>query len=216
MGRALIVSAGASSNEYISARLTELGYARPIIVPSAAEARRRMLESDFELIVVNSPLPDEFGHELCADAVEKTDAGVIFLAKAAAAEQLLTPLSEEGVLLVTKPFSNTFFLQAIHMAAASNHRLLLLRQENQRMQEKLAQVRLVSRAKCCLIELGHMTEAEAHRYIEQKSNGHPARPRRGRAGDTGLLRPRAIIRIAPPLRESICLSCYSRQRISVN
>ena len=44
MGRALIVSAGASSNEYISARLTELGYARPIIVPSAAEARRRMLE----------------------------------------------------------------------------------------------------------------------------------------------------------------------------
>ena len=128
MGRALIVSAGASSNEYISARLTELGYARPIIVPSAAEARRRMLESDFELIVVNSPLPDEFGHELCADAVEKTDAGVIFLAKAAAAEQLLTPLSEEGVLLVTKPFSNTFFLQAIHMAAASNHRLLLLRQ----------------------------------------------------------------------------------------
>ena len=154
MGRALIVSAGASSNEYISARLTELGYARPIIVPSAAEARRRMLESDFELIVVNSPLPDEFGHELCADAVEKTDAGVIFLAKAAAAEQLLTPLSEEGVLLVTKPFSNTFFLQAIHMAAASNHRLLLLRQENQRMQEKLAQVRLVSRAKCCLIELG--------------------------------------------------------------
>ena len=104
MGRALIVSAGASSNEYISARLTELGYARPIIVPSAAEARRRMLESDFELIVVNSPLPDEFGHELCADAVEKTDAGVIFLAKAAAAEQLLTPLSEEGVLLVTTPY----------------------------------------------------------------------------------------------------------------
>ena len=52
MGRALIVSAGASSNEYISARLTELGYARPLIVPSAAEARRRMLESDFELIDV--------------------------------------------------------------------------------------------------------------------------------------------------------------------
>ncbi len=27
MGRALIVSAGASSNEYIAARLTEMGYA---------------------------------------------------------------------------------------------------------------------------------------------------------------------------------------------
>mgnify|MGYP000028364760 CR=1 FL=1 len=51
MGRALIVSAGASSNEYISARLAELGYTRPTIIPSGAEARRRMLESDFELIV---------------------------------------------------------------------------------------------------------------------------------------------------------------------
>lgn len=167
MGRALIVSAGANSNEYISARLTELGYTRPLIVPSGAEARRRMLESDFELIVVNSPLPDEFGHELCATAVEKTDAGVVLLVKAAAAEQLLTPMSEQGVLLVSKPFSNTLFLQAIHMASASNHRLQFLRQENNRMQEKLAQVRLVSRAKCCLIQHEQMTETEAHRYIEK-------------------------------------------------
>ena len=169
MPRALIVSAGNNANEYLARHMADLGYTRPAMAASGGEARRQMDAKDFEVIVINTPLPDEFGHELCADAVEKTDAGVIFLAKAAAAEQLLTPLSEEGVLLVTKPFSNTFFLQAIHMAAASNHRLLLLRQENQRLQEKLAQVRLVSRAKCCLIELGHMTEAEAHRYIEKKA-----------------------------------------------
>ena len=48
MGRALIVSAGASSNEYIAARLTEMGYSRPVIIPSGAEARRRMTESDFD------------------------------------------------------------------------------------------------------------------------------------------------------------------------
>ena len=95
MGRALIVSAGASSNEYIAARLTEMGYSRPVIIPSGAEARRRMTESDFELIVVNSPLPDEFGHEVCINAVEKTDAGVVFLVKAAQAEQLLGPLSDQ-------------------------------------------------------------------------------------------------------------------------
>ena len=169
MAKALIVSAGNNANEYLARHIGELGYTRPTIVASGGEARRRMDTNDFEVVIINTPLPDEFGHELGTDAVEKTDAGVVFLAKAAVAEQLLTPLSEEGVLLVTKPFSNTFFLQAIQMAAASNHRLLLLRQENQRMQEKLAQVRLVSRAKCCLIELGRMTEAEAHRYIEKKA-----------------------------------------------
>ena len=167
MGRALIVSAGASSNEYLCARLTELGYTQPLIVPSGAEARRRMLESDFELIVVNAPLPDEFGHDLCATAVEKTDAGVVFLVKAAAAEQLLQPMSEQGVLLVCKPFSNTLFLQAIHMAAASNHRLQRLRAENDRLQQKMAELRLTGRAKCLLVQHRGMTEAEAHRYLEK-------------------------------------------------
>ena len=132
MGRALIVSAGASSNEYIAARLTEMGYSRPVIIPSGAEARRRMTES-------------------------------------AQAEQLLGPLSEQGVLLLSKPFSTALFVQAMHMAAAGNHRLLRARQENARLQEKIAQVRLVSRAKCCLVEHEHMTEAEAHRYIEKQA-----------------------------------------------
>ena len=35
------------------------------------------------------------------------------------------------------------------------------------MQEKLQQVRLVSRAKCCLIAEKGMSESEAHRYIEK-------------------------------------------------
>ena len=159
MGRALIVSAGANSNEYIAARLSEMGYSRPVIIPSGAEARRRMSESDFELIVVNAPLPDEFGHELCITAVEQTDAGVIFLVKAAQAEQLLAPLNEQGVLLLSKPFTTPLFLQAMHMAAAGNHRL----------QDKIGQLRLVSRAKCCLVEHAHMTEAEAHRYLEKQA-----------------------------------------------
>lgn len=169
MGRALIVSAGAASNEYLSARLAELGYTRPLIIPSAAEARRRMLATDFELIVVNAPLPDEFGHELCIDAVEKTDAGVLLLAKAAAATDLNAALNAHGVLVLGKPFSTALFLQTLHMAAASNHRLIRLRQENARLQEKLQQLRLISRAKCCLIEHERITEAEAHRRIEKQA-----------------------------------------------
>lgn len=169
MGRAMIVSAGANSNEYLSARLNELGYARPVIVPSGTEARRRMLEGDFELVIVNAPLPDEFGHELCAAAADQTDAGVILLAKAAAIDQLMPRMNQEGVLVVGKPFSAALFLQAVHMAAASNHRLQRLRQENDRIQAKLAQLRLISRAKCLLIQYKQMTEAEAHRLIEKQA-----------------------------------------------
>ena len=167
MGRALIVSAGASSNEYISARLAELGYTRPMIIPSGAEARRRMLESDFELIVVNAPLPDEFGHELGMDAVQKTDAGVILLAKTATAEQISDKLQDYGVLVLGKPFTAAQFRQAVQMAAGIFRRLALVRAENAKLQDKLTQLRLVDRAKCFLIEKRGMTEAEAHRLIEK-------------------------------------------------
>ena len=126
-----------------------------------------MLAESFELILVNAPLPDEFGHELCADAAGQTDAGVMLLAKAAAVEQLLAPLNGEGVLVVPKPFSAALFLQAVHMAAASNHRLQRLRAENDRLQQKMAELRLTSRAKCLLVQHRGMTEAEAHRYLEK-------------------------------------------------
>ena len=167
MARAMIVSAGAAANEYLAARLGELGYRRPVIVPSGAEARRRMLAESFELILVNAPLPDEFGHELCADAARQTDAGVMLLAKAAASDELLAPLNGEGVLVVPKPFSAALFLQAVHMAAASNHRLQRLRAENDRLQQKMAELRLTGRAKCLLVQHRGMTEAEAHRYLEK-------------------------------------------------
>ena len=60
---------------------------------------------DFEVIVINTPLPDEFGHELGTDAVQKTDAGVILLAKTGTAEQISDKLQEFGVLVLGKPFT---------------------------------------------------------------------------------------------------------------
>ena len=83
MPRALIVSAGNNANEYLARHMADLGYTRPAMAASGGEARRQMDAKDFEVIVINTPLPDEFGHELGTDAVTKTDAGVILLTKTA-------------------------------------------------------------------------------------------------------------------------------------
>ena len=104
MAKALIVSAGNNANEYLARHIGELGYTRPTIVASGGEARRRMDTNDFEVVIINTPLPDEFGHELGTDAVEKTDAGVILLAKTGTAEQIADKLQDFGVLVLAKPF----------------------------------------------------------------------------------------------------------------
>ena len=94
---------------------------------------------------------------------------MILLAKAAACDELLAPMNGQGVLVVPKPFSAALFLQAVHMAAASNHRLQRLRAENDRLQQKMAELRLTGRAKCLLVQHRGMTEAEAHRYLEKNA-----------------------------------------------
>ena len=169
MAKALIVSAGTNANEYLARHIAELGYTRPVIVPSGGEARRQMDGKDFEVIVINTPLPDEFGHELGTDAVQKTDAGVILLAKSGTAEQISNNLQHSGVLVLAKPFSSTQFRQAVQMASSCCRRLAPLLEENARLTDKIAQLRLVDRDKCMLIEKRGMTESEAHRLIEKRA-----------------------------------------------
>ena len=162
MPRALIVSAGNNANEYLARHMADLGYTRPAMAASGGEARRQMDAKDFEVIVINTPLPDEFGHELGTDAVTKTDAGVILLTKTATAK-----LQEFGVLVLGKPFTGAQFRQAVQLAASNYKRLAVLRAENAKLLDKIAQLRLVDRAKCYLIEKKHYTETEAHRLIEK-------------------------------------------------
>ena len=169
MAKALIVSAGNNANEYLARHIGELGYTRPTIVASGGEARRRMDTNDFEVVIINTPLPDEFGHELGTDAVEKTDAGVILLAKTGTAEQIADKLQDFGVLVLAKPFTGAQFRQAVQIAASSYKRLAVLRTENAKLLDKIAQLRLVDRAKCYLIEKKGYTETDAHRLIEKRA-----------------------------------------------
>ena len=52
---ALIASAGNNANEYLAKHVAELGYLRPTIVASGGEARRRMGDIDFEVVIINPP-----------------------------------------------------------------------------------------------------------------------------------------------------------------
>ena len=44
-----------------------------------------------------------------------------------------------------------------------------LKFQNQKLQDKLEEIRLINRAKCVLIQYLNMTEQQAHRYIEKQS-----------------------------------------------
>lgn len=72
-----------------------------------------------------------------------------------------------GVLTLAKPASSQLVLQSIRLLCAARERLGFLQKQNATLEEKLAEIRLVNRAKWALIRQYSMAEEDAHRYVEK-------------------------------------------------
>lgn len=172
MNCVLIVAAAEKSAAMLSELLCSGGTSRPeriVICISASEARRRIPEMDFDLILINAPLPDELGHELALDAARSTSAGVLLLVKNDLADSVSARVEEDGVFVVPKPISRPLFYQSLRLVNAARMRVFGLQKENRKLQQKIDDIRLIDRAKCILISTLRMTEPQAHAYIEKQA-----------------------------------------------
>lgn len=136
-------------------------------VYGASEARRRMLETAYDVILIIAPLPDEFGARLAQHAAEHTGAGVLMMVKSEYYSDVSEQLTPCGVLTLQKPTSPQMMLQCMELLCATRERLRRMEQKSASIEDKMAEIRLVNRAKWALIEKRGLTEQEAHRFIEK-------------------------------------------------
>lgn len=165
----LIVSSAERLNATMLSSLPESRYQPITAVPDASAASRMLLERPFDLVIVNTPLPDQFGTRFALDVCEKTAAGVLLLVKAEHYADIDARVSPYGVLTLSKPTSAGLFLQSLQLLAATHARLRRMEQKTASMEEKMEEIRMVNRAKWLLIEQLKMTEQQAHRYIEKQA-----------------------------------------------
>lgn len=136
---------------------------------SGTECRRSLTENDYDLVLINTPLADEFGHELAVHAAESTGAGVVLLVKAELADEVSGKVEDAGVFVVGKPLNRALLFGAVKLALAAHRRMAGLQRQNDVLQQKIEDIRLVDRAKCALIQYCQFTEPEAHKYIEKEA-----------------------------------------------
>lgn len=135
---------------------------------SAGEARRFLCGGSFELVVVNAPLPDEFGRELALQAQE-AGADAVLLCPSANADAVAAGLEKHGVFVLAKPLARPQVEFALRLIRISRRRLAALQKQNARLLKRLDEARLVSQAKCALVRQTGMTEEAAHRAIEKRA-----------------------------------------------
>ena len=94
---------------------------------------------------------------------------VILLVPGESYDQVCYKVEDDGVLTLGKPLSGQALQTAIRLATALRAKLQKLDKKNQALQEKMQDIRTVTRAKWLLMEQLRMTENEAHYYIEKQA-----------------------------------------------
>lgn len=165
----LVVSAAQKFNDAITTMLPGTDFYPVSFASNVAAARREMLARNYDLVIINTPLPDDFGTRLAIDACSQAGTVALLLARAEMLEEVNAKVTPQGVFTLPKPVSTQMLQQALKWMAASRERLRRLEKKATTIEEKMEEIRLVNRAKWLLIESLKMTEADAHRYIEKQA-----------------------------------------------
>ncbi len=165
----LLVSASEKFNQSLRALLPEAMFTPVVTVTGVGAARRLLLERRFDLLLVNSPLPDEYGVQLAQSASSDDETGVLLFVRAEQYDEISLELLRFGVLTLAKPATSHAVSQALRLLCATRERLRTVRERNEALERKMEEVRLVSRAKAVLLARYGMTESDAHRYIEKQA-----------------------------------------------
>lgn len=169
MDSALIISNSEKSIIYLTEVLKKAAVTSITNISNAAEARRLLIEKDFDLCIINAPLPDEFGESLARNIASKGISEVILIVKAEVYDEVSAKTEDFGVITISKPISKTLLWNALKMASVTHKKIMAVQNENKKLLQKIEDIKNVDRAKCILISHFSMTESEAHRYIEKQA-----------------------------------------------
>lgn len=165
----LLVSAAPSVTDALKPLLRETFSAQLRVAADVSAAKRLFAEQVYDMVVVNSPLPDDAGLRFAVDAGSGGGTVVLLLARAELLDELSDRLSPHGVFTLPKPASRTLLQTAFRWLAAARERLRSTEKHTLTLEEKMAEIRVVNRAKWLLIERQGMDEPTAHRYIEKQA-----------------------------------------------
>ena len=165
----LIVTASERFTDSIMPLLPMTDYWPVQTASSVAEARRWLADTEFDIVLINTPLPDDFGMHLAIDICTGSGAGVLLLVKNDHYNEIYSKVVRYGVITLSKPTNRQMVAQNLRILCATRERIRQMQAKQATVEEKIKEIRLVNRAKCLLIECLNMTEAEAHRYIEKQA-----------------------------------------------
>ena len=165
----LAVSASAKFNDLLSSVLPEGIYSPVIYASSVTVAKRALIERNFDLIIVNTPLADEFGTNFAIDTSRTGKSVCMIIVKDEIFEEIYSRVASQGVFTLSKPLNSTILSRSIKWMETVRERIRITESKTVSVEEKMEEIRIVNRAKWLLIDKKQMSEDDAHHFIEKQA-----------------------------------------------
>ncbi len=131
---------------------------------SESAARRELLERAYDIVIIDSPLSDGKATDFLKDIYDKNDMGIIYAVSADKYTKVSAYLVNYGIITVGKPIKDNSLELSIKLLLSMQDKIRESRRQAARLEEKMKELRLISRAKLLLVQNG-MSEDEAHEHI---------------------------------------------------
>ncbi len=166
--RVLLVSSSKNFSLGITDALSHESYEVEII-DTIAKAKRLVIDKDFDIIIINSPLVDDFGLNFAIDEAIRNISGILMFVKPELESEVYYKTYEYGILTLTKPTSSGVLLQSLRLLGTTIIKRESLYTKPTDIKSKLEEIKIINNAKLLLIEHKHISEDEAHRYLEKRA-----------------------------------------------
>jgi response regulator NasT len=165
----LIVSNSGKSMDYFSGLLSGAQFSPVLCAATAGEAKRILVGTPVDIVIINTPLPDDFGVQMALDIAGDNTTGVLLFVKSELYEQVSYRVEDYGILTLQKPNSRQNIIQSLKLLVATKVKLKAMQEKALTLENKMEDIRIINRAKILLIEQYKMSEVQAHRYIEKQA-----------------------------------------------
>ncbi len=165
----LVVSAAENLNTELTSMLPEAHYHPVRFVSNISAAKRALAERSYDMVLINSPLPDDPGIRFAINACDSKGTVVLLIVRTELHDEIYDKVAEHGVFTLPKPTSKAMILTALRWMASAKERIQKTVKKTYSIEEKMEEIRIVNKAKWLLISEIKMDEPEAHHYIEKQA-----------------------------------------------
>ena len=120
-------------------------------------------------MLIAEPVTGSSGQELALQLKKRRCMAVLLLAEPTHADAAAALLEQSGVLVLPNDAPEALIVQTIRLLAAVRNQLEQMQHKTEKLEAKVADIRIINRAKLLLVQHLQMTETEAHKYIEKQA-----------------------------------------------